>query len=52
MKIYEGSIELFDTGDIIDYGLAGGRVGIFCYSQEQEIWSNMSYQCMQEWHFE
>ena len=48
LKIFEGSSELFDTGDIIDHGLAGGRVGIFCYSQEQEIWSSLSYQCKQE----
>ena len=48
LRIFEGSSELFDTGDIIDQGLAGGRVGIFCYSQEQEIWSSLSYQCKQE----
>ena len=48
LKIYEGSVELFDTGIITDHGLSGGRVGVFCYSQEQEIWSSMSYQCKQE----
>ena len=47
LKIYEGSVELFDT-TITDHGLSGGRVGVFCYSQEKEIWSSMSYQCKQE----
>ena len=47
LKIQEESVELFDTG-ITDHGLAGGRVGVFCYSQPAEIWSSMSYQCKQE----
>ena len=47
LKVFEGSVELFDT-TITDHGLAGGRVGVFCYSQQEEIWSSMSYQCKQE----
>ena len=35
LQIYEGSSELFDTGDLVSPGLAGGRVGVFCYSQEK-----------------
>lgn len=48
VQIYEGSSEVFDTGNLVSHALAGGRVGVFCYSQEQEIWSSMSYQCIQE----
>ena len=48
LQIFEGSIELFDTGNLVAKGLAGGRVGVFCFSQPQEIWSSMSYNCVQE----
>ena len=48
VQIFEGSSEVFDTGNLVSHALAGGRVGVFCYSQEQEIWSGMSYQCIQE----
>ena len=48
LKIFEGPTELFDTGNLVSNGLAGGRVGVFCDSQEKEIWSSMSYQCKQE----
>merc|ERR1719317_581626 len=43
LKIHEGAVELFDTGSLNEAGLAGGRVGVFCSSQEREIWSSMSY---------
>ena len=34
-----------DSGNIFDSTLKGGRLGFFCFSQEQIIWSDMSYKC-------
>jgi len=48
LKIHEGAEELFDTGSLNETALAGGRVGVLCKSQEQVIWSRMSYECVQE----
>ena len=48
LKIHEGSTELFDTGNLASDGLAGGRVGVFCSSQEDVIWSSLTYKCIQE----
>ena len=28
LKIYEGSLKIIDSGDVIDKGLSGGRVGV------------------------
>ena len=47
--MYEASTKLFDTGDIFDNGLAGGRVGVFTFSQERAIWSQLKYICKEEW---
>ena len=46
LKLYEGSTLLHDTGDIIDNGadaLRGGRLGVYCESQENILWSALSY---------
>ena len=46
MKLWEGSTLVADTGDIIDNGegsLRGGRMGVFCYSQQSITWSALSY---------
>jgi len=48
LKIHEGAEELLDTGSLNETALAGGRVGVFCKSQEEVIWSRMSYECVQE----
>ena len=48
MKIYEGSVEIIDSGDVIDTELSGGRVGVFTCSQPQTIWSDMKYSCQEE----
>ena len=49
LEMYEASTKLFDTGDIFDNGLAGGRVGVFTFSQERAIWSQLKYICKEEW---
>ena len=46
LKLYEGSTLLHDTGVIIDNGadaLRGGRLGVYCESQENILWSALSY---------
>ena len=45
LQIYEGSVKIVDSGDVVDFGLSGGRVGVFTCSQDSEIWSDMSYLC-------
>ena len=51
LKIYEGSVKIIDSGDVIDTGplkLSGGRVGVFTCSQPKTIWSDMKYTCQEE----
>ena len=48
LKIYEGSVKIIDSGDVIDTGLSGGRVGVITCSQANSIWSDMKYTCQEE----
>ncbi|KAG7243990.1 hypothetical protein INR49_006151 [Caranx melampygus] len=41
----QGSNLVADTGVIIDTSMRGGRLGVFCFSQENIIWSNLKYRC-------
>ena len=46
LKLWEGGRLIQDSGDIIDNGpesLRGGRLGVYCDSQEQITWSALSY---------
>ncbi|MGH0179828.1 UNVERIFIED_CONTAM: hypothetical protein FKN15_002675 [Acipenser sinensis] len=45
MKLYEGSGLVADSGVVIDTTMRGGRLGVFCFSQENIIWSNLRYRC-------
>ena len=48
VKLWEEGSLLFDTGDITDTGnatLKGGRLGVFCFSQQDITWSALSYRC-------
>nr|XP_058903751.1 thrombospondin-3 isoform X2 [Kogia breviceps] len=45
VKLYEGSQLVADSGVIIDTSMRGGRLGVFCFSQENIIWSNLQYRC-------
>ena len=45
IRIFKGQKMVTDSGNIFDNTLKGGRLGAFCFSQEQIIWSDMSYKC-------
>ncbi|MBN3286309.1 TSP3A protein, partial [Polyodon spathula] len=45
VKLYEGSGLVADSGVVIDTTMRGGRLGVFCFSQENIIWSNLRYRC-------
>ncbi|KAJ8290062.1 hypothetical protein GJAV_G00008300 [Gymnothorax javanicus] len=45
LKLYEGHILVADSGVVIDTTMRGGRLGVFCFSQENIIWSNLGYRC-------
>lgn len=34
-----------DSGVVLDTTMRGGRLGVFCFSQENIIWSNLRYRC-------
>ena len=45
LKIYEGEQLVSDSGNVFDSTLKGGRLGVFCFSQEMIIWSDLIYRC-------
>ncbi|XP_077318734.1 thrombospondin-4 [Lithobates pipiens] len=44
-RFYEGSELVADSGVTVDTTMRGGRLGVFCFSQENIIWSNLKYRC-------
>ncbi|KAF8764313.1 Thrombospondin-4 like protein [Argiope bruennichi] len=45
LRIFEGENMVADSGNIFDNRLKGGRLGVFCFSQESIIWSDLVYRC-------
>ncbi|XP_073822844.1 cartilage oligomeric matrix protein-like [Musca autumnalis] len=45
LKIFEGGQMVLDSGNVYDSTLKGGRLGVFCYSQENIIWSDLITKC-------
>ncbi|XP_062398863.1 thrombospondin-4a [Sardina pilchardus] len=45
VRFYEGPTLVADSGVVIDTSMRGGRLGVFCFSQENIIWSNLNYRC-------
>ena len=44
VKLYEGTTLIHDTGDIIESDpIKGGRIGVWCNSQEMVSWSTLIY---------
>lgn len=45
LRIFEGENMVADSGNVFDSKLKGGRLGVFCFSQESIIWSDLVYRC-------
>uniref|UniRef100_A0A336MYP0 CSON009653 protein n=1 Tax=Culicoides sonorensis TaxID=179676 RepID=A0A336MYP0_CULSO len=45
LRIFNGEKMVSDSGNIYDSTLKGGRLGVFCFSQEMIIWSDLVYRC-------
>lgn len=45
MKIFNGKKLVVDSGNVYDSTLKGGRLGMYVFSQEMIIWSNLVYKC-------
>lgn len=45
VKLFEGMDLVADSDVVIDTTMRGGRLGVFCFSQENIIWSNLRYRC-------
>ncbi|XP_015584860.1 cartilage oligomeric matrix protein [Cephus cinctus] len=45
LRIFDGLQMITDSGNIFDSTLKGGRLGVFCFSQEDIIWSDLVYRC-------
>jgi syndecan 4 len=43
LKFYKGRREFADTGYIHDNTFAGGRMGLYVFSQAQVVWTDLSY---------
>ncbi|XP_014205264.1 cartilage oligomeric matrix protein [Copidosoma floridanum] len=43
--IYEGQRLIADSGNHFDSTLKGGRLGVFAFSQQMVLWSNLRYSC-------
>lgn len=43
--IYEGTALLADSGNIFNGELKGGRLGVYCFSQQNVTWSNLVSKC-------
>lgn len=43
--IYQGEKTVADSGNIFNSVLKGGRLGVFCFSQEMIRWSHLQYSC-------
>ncbi|XP_032681170.1 cartilage oligomeric matrix protein [Odontomachus brunneus] len=43
--LHEGTRLITDSGNIYDSTYAGGRLGVYCFSQEMITWSDLLYKC-------
>lgn len=48
LRIFEKERLVADSGNIFDSTLSGGRLGVFCFSQEAIIWSDLVYRCNED----
>ncbi|XP_017791439.1 PREDICTED: cartilage oligomeric matrix protein [Habropoda laboriosa] len=44
-QLYQGKQIMADSGNVYDSTLKGGKLGVYCFSQEGITWSNLLYMC-------
>ncbi|XP_043262172.1 cartilage oligomeric matrix protein [Colletes gigas] len=44
-RLYQGKQLMADSRNVYDSTLKGGRLGVYCFSQEKITWSNLLYKC-------
>ncbi|XP_016914350.2 cartilage oligomeric matrix protein isoform X2 [Apis cerana] len=44
-RLYQGKQLMADSGNVYDSTLKGGKLGVYCFSQEKITWSNLLYVC-------
>ncbi|XP_078583878.1 cartilage oligomeric matrix protein-like [Branchiostoma floridae x Branchiostoma japonicum] len=45
LKLYAGRQLVVDSGNVMDQSLRGGQLGVYCYSQQNVIWSDLVTKC-------
>ncbi|KAG5341187.1 TSP4 protein, partial [Acromyrmex charruanus] len=43
--LYQGTQQIVDSGNVFDSTLQGGKLGVYCFSQEMITWSDLLYKC-------
>ncbi|KYM95724.1 Thrombospondin-4 [Cyphomyrmex costatus] len=43
--LYQGTQQIIDSGNVFDSTLQGGKLGVYCFSQEMITWSDLLYKC-------
>lgn len=43
--LYQGTLLVTDSGNLFDSTLQGGKIGVYCFSQMNIIWSDLMYKC-------
>ncbi|XP_018369042.1 PREDICTED: cartilage oligomeric matrix protein isoform X2 [Trachymyrmex cornetzi] len=43
--LYQGTQQIIDSGNVFDSTLQGGKLGVYCFSQEMITWSDLLYRC-------
>ncbi|XP_058828916.1 cartilage oligomeric matrix protein-like [Topomyia yanbarensis] len=44
-RLFQGTTLIADSGNIFNFSIKGGRLGVYCFSQALITWSNIVYRC-------